>query len=52
MEYLTLLNYLYVITFNARQKAKQETAFFLTHHLTVLNNLYKLKHQSSAHQHH
>jgi len=48
MEYLTLLNYLYVITYNSRRRAQSTVTFFLNNHLTVLNNLYKLKHHSSA----
>lgn len=49
MEYLTLLNYLYVITNNSRKRVKNKAAFFLSTNLTVLNNLVKLKHHSSAH---
>jgi hypothetical protein len=49
MEYLTLLNYLYVITNTSRKRAKTSFSFFLHHHLTVLNNLVKLK-QTSATQ--
>jgi len=49
MEYLTLLNYLYVITNNSRKRAKTSLTFFLNHNLTVLNNLVKLKHHHSTH---
>jgi len=49
MEYLTLLDYLYVITFNSRKKAARTVAFFLSNHLTVLNNLNGLKRRSSIH---
>jgi hypothetical protein len=43
MEYLTLLNYLYVITNTSRKRAISYVSFFLQHNLTVLNNLVKLK---------
>jgi len=49
MEYLTLLNYLYVITNNSRRRAKSSFTFFLNHNLTVLNKLVKLKHTSATH---
>lgn len=64
MEYLTLLDYLYVITAPERKrvqaKAKQlalntsakltsETAFFLRGNLTLLNRLRSLKHHHPAH---
>ena len=49
MEYLTLLDYLYVITTNSRKKVTRTVTFFLTHNLTVLNNLVKLKHRTSIH---
>ena len=64
MEYLTLLDYLYVITAPERKritaKAKDvarqtvskmagERAFFLTNHLTLLNRLHTLKHHHTAH---
>jgi membrane fusion protein (multidrug efflux system) len=49
MEYLTLLNYLYVVTTNSRKRAAKTVTFFLSHRLTVLNNLVKLKHRTSIH---
>jgi len=49
MEYLTLLDYLYVITFNTRKRAARTVTFFLTRNLTVLNNLSGLKVRSSSH---
>ena len=64
MEYLTLLDYLYVISAperirvvdKARQLAVQtaaklsrERAFFLSSHLTLLNRLHTLKHHHTAH---
>lgn len=50
MEYLTLLNYLHVVTSTSRRRTIQTITFFLAHRLTVLNNLFKLKHYISAHQ--
>lgn len=64
MEYLTLLDYLYVISaperkrvqtkarqlaLNTSAKLTRETAFFLSGHLTLLNRLRSLKHQHPAH---
>lgn len=49
MEYLTLLDYLYVITFNSRKKAAQGVTFFLSQHLTVLNNFMHIDHKRTAH---
>ncbi len=64
MEYLTLLDYLYVISAPERKriadKAKglavhtaskitRERAFFLPNHLTLLNKLFALKHHTSIH---
>ena len=64
MEYLTLLDYLYVISAPERKrivhKAKDlatntatkiagERAFFLSNHLTLLNRLFTLKHHTSIH---
>jgi|GEM_PF-3291085 len=48
MEYLTLLNYLYVITYNSRKRVAKKAAFFLSRNLTPLNNLYHIKHQSPS----
>lgn len=39
MEYLTLLNYLYTISFSTRKKATKTVTFFLSKHLTMLNHL-------------
>ena len=64
MEYLTLLDYLYVISAPERKriagKAKdlaahtaaritRERALFLPNHLTLLNRLFALKHHTSIH---
>ena len=64
MEYLTLLDYLYVISAPERiriaDKLKgvashsslntiKERAFFLPNHLTLLNRLFTLKHHTSIH---
>ena len=64
MEYLTLLDYLYVISAPERiriadrikvvasrsgLKTTKERAFFLPNHLTVLNRLFALKHHTSIH---
>jgi len=52
MEYLTLLNYLYTITYTYRSKAISQVkapAFFLTNYLTLLNKLITLKHRSLLH---
>lgn len=64
MEYLTLLNYLYTITYTYRTDVirkvsavsknrtfpgLKQSAFFLNSHLTLLNKLNALKHQHSAH---
>lgn len=46
MEYLTLLDYLYVVTFNSRRSAAKSVRLFLSRHLTVLDKLHMLKHQS------
>lgn len=43
MEYLTLLDYLYVISQPLRKKSVRTISFFLPHNLTVLNNLFTLK---------
>lgn len=46
MEYLTLLDYLYTISYTHRNKAIQamkHPAFFLPNHLTVLNKIDSLK---------
>ncbi|MBB5634728.1 hypothetical protein HDF26_002598 [Pedobacter cryoconitis] len=43
MEYLTLLDYLYVISSPLRKKSIHTISFFLPHNLTVLNNLFTLK---------
>lgn len=49
MEYLTLLNYLYVVSTNSRKRAAKTMSFFLSNRLTVLNNLVKLKKTTSMH---
>jgi membrane fusion protein (multidrug efflux system) len=49
MEYLTLLDYLYVISLNSRKNAANKVTFFLSQHLTVLNKLFMLKHESLTH---
>lgn len=49
MEYLTLLNYLYTITYTYRTQAIRtikRPAFFLPNDLTLLDKLFKLKHHS------
>lgn len=46
MEYLTLLDYLYVVTSNERKRILKGLTFFLPFNLTVLNKLYMLKHLS------
>jgi membrane fusion protein (multidrug efflux system) len=43
MEYLTLLDYLYVVTFNSRRRTAKAIGLFLSRHLTVLDNLHMLK---------
>lgn len=43
MEYLTLLDYLFVISSPLRRKSIRTISFFLPHNLTVLNNLFTLK---------
>jgi membrane fusion protein (multidrug efflux system) len=50
MEYLTLLDYLYVVTFNSRKRTAKKVTFFLSQHLTVLNKLFMLKHHSPTHR--
>jgi hypothetical protein len=49
MEYLTLLNYLYVITNTSRKRATTAVSFFLQQHLTALSNLVKLNHHPASH---
>jgi membrane fusion protein (multidrug efflux system) len=46
MEYLTLLDYLYVVTSNSRSRMAKATGIFLSRHLTVLDKLHTLKHLS------
>lgn len=50
MEYLTLLDYLYVVTFNSRRRAAKSISLFLSSHLTPLDKLNMLKHQYSKQQ--
>ncbi len=52
MEYLTLLNYLYSITYTYRTKvirAVKKPAFFLPNHLTLLDKILPVKHHITVH---